>query len=82
MKPLLEATHLTLVANIKKMFPHCAVGKGAIIPKTLTHRPRLMIVGSDGQGQSTYIGPALLHFLEKFPCQKLDIPALFSNSAR
>ena len=37
-KPLLESTHLTLVANLKRMFPHCGVGKGAILPKILTHR--------------------------------------------
>ena len=82
MKTLLEPTYLNIVANIKRIFPHSGMGKGALIPPTLTHRPRLMIVGSEGQGQTTYIGPALLHFMEKFPCQKLDIPALFSNSAR
>ena len=81
-KPLLEPTFLNLVANIKRIFPHSGAGKGAVLPATLTHRPRLMIVGSEGQGQTTYIGPSLLHFMEKFPCQKLDIPALFSNSAR
>ena len=37
-KPLLETTHLALVANLKRMFPHSGVGKGAILPKTLTHR--------------------------------------------
>jgi len=81
-KALLEPTYLNLVAIIKRIFPHSAAGKGAVLPQTLTHRPRLMISSSGGQGQTTYIGPALLHFLEKFPCQKLDIPALFSNSAR
>ena len=34
------------------------------------------------QGQRTYLGPALLHMMETLPCVKLDIPALFSNSAR
>ena len=34
------------------------------------------------QGQRTYLGPALLHMMEMLPCVKLDIPALFSNSAR
>jgi len=83
-RPLMEPTYLNLVANIKRVFPHSAAGKGAVLPSTLTHRPRLLLVGSTGggQGQTTYLGPALLHFLEKFPCQKLDIPALFSNSAR
>jgi len=81
-KSLVEPTYLNIVASIKRLFPHSAAGKGALLPQTLTHRPRLMIIGESGQGQTTYIGPALLHFMEKFPCQKLDIPALFSNSAR
>ena len=34
------------------------------------------------QGQRTYLGPGLLHLMETLPCVKLDIPALFSNSAR
>ena len=70
------------MAEIKRVFPHSAAGKGAVIPTPLTHRPRLILVGGAGQGQTPYIGPAVLHFMEKLPCQKLDIPALFSNSAR
>ena len=34
------------------------------------------------QGQRTYLGPGLLHLMETLPCVKVDIPALFSNSAR
>ena len=81
-KPLLESMYLNIVSNLKRLFPHSGAGKGAILPQTLTHRPRLLVSGDVGQGQATYIGPALLHFMEKFPCQKLDVPSLFSNSAR
>ena len=81
-RPLLEPTFQSLCAAIWRIFPHSAAGKGAVLPMVLTHRPRLLLVGGEGQGQTTYLGPALLHFMEKFPCQKLDIPALFSNSAR
>ena len=35
-----------------------------------------------GHCVATYIGPAILHHLEKLPCHKLDIPSLYSNSAR
>ena len=45
-------------------------------------RPRLLICGEKGQGLTTYLAPAVLHYLEKFPCHKLDIPAIFSNSVR
>ena len=47
-----------------------------------SYRPRILIRARPGQCVSTYIGPAILHHLEKLPCHKLDIPALFSNSAR
>ena len=35
-----------------------------------------------GHCVATYIGPAVLHHLEKLPCHKLDIPSLYSNAAR
>ena len=47
-----------------------------------SYRPRILIRARPGQCVSTYIGPAILHHLEKLPCHKLDIPSLFSNSAR
>ena len=47
-----------------------------------SYRPRICIRGVPGQCLSTYLGPAVLHHLEKLPCHKLDIPSLFSNSAR
>lgn len=47
-----------------------------------SYRPRILMRGRPGQCVSTYIGPAILHHLEKLPCHKLDIPSLFSNSAR
>ncbi len=50
--------------------------------KEFSYRPRVLIQGRPGQCISTYIGPAILHHLEKLPCHKLDIPSLFSNSAR
>merc|ERR1719167_1597740 len=71
-----------MIHHVKKVFPHSAAGKGAVLPSTLTHRPRLLILAGEGKGATTYLAPALLHFMEKLPCTKLDIPALFSNSAR
>ena len=81
-RPLLSSTLTNLTHIIKKIFPHSGAGKGAILPASLTHRPRLLISTSEGQGATTYLAPALLHFMEKLPCTKLDIPALFSNSAK
>ena len=79
---LFQETVASLCASVKRIFPHSAAGKGAVLPATLTHRPRLLVLASEGQGQRTYLAPALLHMMEAMPCQKLDIPALFSNSAR
>lgn len=39
-------------------------------------------MAEEGQGATTYLAPAILHTMERLPCTKLDIPALFSNSAR
>ena len=47
-----------------------------------THRPRLLLCGAKGCGQSSYLGPALLHALEDFPVRVLDFPALFSASSQ
>ncbi|CAB4059270.1 ATAD2 [Lepeophtheirus salmonis] len=54
-----------------------------IYPVDDAFRPRVLICADGvGHGQTTYLGPAILHHLERLPAQKLDIPALFSNSAR
>ena len=45
-----------------------------------THRPRILICGAKGQGQSSHLGPAILHTLEKMPVHRLDLPALYSVS--
>ncbi|XP_038056718.1 ATPase family AAA domain-containing protein 2-like [Patiria miniata] len=46
-----------------------------------THRPRLLLSGAKGHGQSSHLGPALLNTLEKMPVHRLDLPALYSVSA-
>ncbi len=45
------------------------------------HRPRLLIYGPPGMGQS-YLGPAALHHLEGFHVQSLDLGSLLSDSTR
>jgi len=47
-----------------------------------THRPRLLLSGEKGQGQSSHLGPALLHHLECLPVHVLDLAALYSCSAK
>ncbi|ESP00580.1 hypothetical protein LOTGIDRAFT_213026 [Lottia gigantea] len=47
-----------------------------------TFRPRLMISGSVGQGQTSHLGPAILHHLEQLPVHVLDLPTLYAVSAK
>ncbi|KAK4684702.1 ATPase family AAA domain-containing protein 2, partial [Tremellales sp. Uapishka_1] len=46
-----------------------------------TYRPRILVYGEQGMGQS-YIGPAVLHHLEGFHVQSFDLATLMSDSAR
>ena len=45
------------------------------------HRPRIVIHGASGMGQS-YVAAAALHHLEGFHVQTLDIANLMSDSTR
>ncbi len=46
------------------------------------HRPRLLVSGLEGMGQSSHLAPAILHALEDFHIQTLDLPALFAVSSK
>lgn len=48
---------------------------------TRVHRPRMLIAGDPGNGQS-YLGSAVLNHLEGFNVQSLDLGALFGDSTR
>ncbi|XP_019486927.1 PREDICTED: ATPase family AAA domain-containing protein 2 isoform X1 [Hipposideros armiger] len=47
----------------------------------MSFRPRILIVGEPGFGQSSHLAPAVIHTLEKFAVYTLDIPVLFGVSA-
>ncbi|KAL2080120.1 hypothetical protein ACEWY4_023913 [Coilia grayii] len=49
----------------------------AIYPTS--HRPRLLLSGQPGSGQTTHLGPAVLHALEKFTVYTLDMASLFGD---
>lgn len=48
----------------------------------LSNYPRLVLCGPKGMGQTTHLGPALLHILEDFPVKILDLPVLFASSTK
>ncbi|BFZ16692.1 hypothetical protein BsWGS_19730 [Bradybaena similaris] len=47
-----------------------------------TFRPRMILVGKAGQGQSTYIAPAIIHKMENLPVNVLDLPTLYAVTAK
>lgn len=47
-----------------------------------SHRPRMLLAGEEGQGQTSHLGPAVLHHLEQLPVHVLDLPALYAISAK
>ncbi|XP_072426993.1 ATPase family AAA domain-containing protein 2-like isoform X6 [Chiloscyllium punctatum] len=46
-----------------------------------SYRPRLLLSGKPGSGQSSHLAPALLHNLEKYTVHRLDLPVLYGVSA-
>ena len=48
----------------------------------MVHRPRLIICGAEGMGQSSLLSPALLHALEEFPVKTLDLTTVFAMSTK
>ena len=46
------------------------------------HRPRLILCGSEGMGQTSLLSPALLHALEEFPVKTLDLTTVFATSTK
>jgi SpoVK/Ycf46/Vps4 family AAA+-type ATPase len=46
-----------------------------------TYRPRILIHGPQGMGQA-WLGPAILHHLEGFHVQSLDLGTLMGDSSR
>ncbi|KAG8445712.1 hypothetical protein GDO86_010484 [Hymenochirus boettgeri] len=47
-----------------------------------SYRPRLLLAGEPGSGQTSHLAPAVLHTLEKFSVHRLDLPTLYSVSAK
>ena len=48
----------------------------------LSNHPHLVLCGPKGMGQTTHLGPALLHTLEDFPVKILDLSVLFASSTK
>uniref|UniRef100_UPI003AACCDE9 ATPase family AAA domain-containing protein 2-like isoform X1 n=1 Tax=Centroberyx gerrardi TaxID=166262 RepID=UPI003AACCDE9 len=53
----------------------------SVLSQPTSYRPRLLLEGRPGSGQSSHLAPALLHALEKFTVYTLDMAVLFGASA-
>ncbi|KAL0963386.1 hypothetical protein UPYG_G00305710 [Umbra pygmaea] len=51
-----------------------------VLNQPTSYRPRLLLSGRPGSGQSSHLGPAVLHALEKFTVYTLDMAVLFGVS--
>jgi SpoVK/Ycf46/Vps4 family AAA+-type ATPase len=51
------------------------------LDKMRTYRPRILVHGQPGMGQA-WLGPAILHHLEGFHVQSLDLATLMGDSTR
>lgn len=54
---------------------------GTVLSQPTSYRPRLLLQGRPGSGQSSHLAPAVLHALEKFTVYTLDLAVLFGVSA-
>ncbi|KAM9724009.1 ATPase family AAA domain-containing protein 2 isoform 2-T2 [Menidia menidia] len=53
----------------------------SVLSQPTSYRPRLLLEGRPGSGQTSHLAPAFLHALEKFTVYTLDMAVLFGTSA-
>lgn len=61
---------------------YCLMWFSAAYRRPIVSRPRLLIYGDVDLGHSSHLTPAVLHCMERLPIHLLDIPTLYSNSAK
>uniref|UniRef100_A0A8D3DTS5 ATPase family AAA domain-containing protein 2 n=1 Tax=Scophthalmus maximus TaxID=52904 RepID=A0A8D3DTS5_SCOMX len=64
---------------VHRPFLHFSI---SALQQPTAYRPRLLLAGPSGSGQSCHLAPALLHHLDKLPVHRLDLPTLYSVSAK
>uniref|UniRef100_A0A665VI53 ATPase family AAA domain-containing protein 2 n=1 Tax=Echeneis naucrates TaxID=173247 RepID=A0A665VI53_ECHNA len=66
-------------ASVLRPFLHFS---SSALQQPTAYRPRLLLAGASGSGQSSHLAPALLHHLDKLPVHRLDLPTLYSVSVK
>lgn len=67
-----------LSSGLVKYFSLCS--PRSVLNQPTSYRPRLLLAGRPGSGQSSHLAPAVLHALEKFTVYTLDMAVLFGVS--
>uniref|UniRef100_A0AAX7W0U2 ATPase family AAA domain-containing protein 2 n=1 Tax=Astatotilapia calliptera TaxID=8154 RepID=A0AAX7W0U2_ASTCA len=78
----LEPRHLWFQFYHVFSFSCCCFSTIKKLQTPTAYRPRLLLAGAPGSGQSSHLAPALLHHLDKLPVHRLDLPTLYSVSAK
>ncbi len=87
-QPLLQRSLHKIIQDIDRVMSCLMRAKSSFSATSMNDsaschfRPRVLVRSEAGMGLTTYLAPAVIHHLEKIPCHKLDIPALYSNAAR
>uniref|UniRef100_A0A8C7XVK4 ATPase family AAA domain-containing protein 2 n=1 Tax=Oryzias sinensis TaxID=183150 RepID=A0A8C7XVK4_9TELE len=88
LRPLLDSSLSLVLKALLRVFPHAHFTfpglerSNSALQQPTSYRPRLLLAGAPGSGQSSHLAPALLHHLDKLPVHRLDLPTLYSISAK
>uniref|UniRef100_A0A6Q2XKX0 ATPase family AAA domain-containing protein 2 n=1 Tax=Esox lucius TaxID=8010 RepID=A0A6Q2XKX0_ESOLU len=72
-------THVDPSSTERTPFLHFTM---SALHQPTSYRPRLLLAGPSGSGQSSHLAPAVLHHLDKLSVHLLDLPTLYSVSAK
>lgn len=57
------------------------LSRRSAVKQPTSHRPRMLLAGRPGAGQTSHLAPAVLHALERFTVHSLDSAVLFGVSS-
>ncbi|KAA0196163.1 hypothetical protein HAZT_HAZT009589, partial [Hyalella azteca] len=80
-RPLLQATLQKILLHLEQSFPRGPTPNYSDDRRVL-YRPRLLLVGNGDLGQSSDLGPAIIHAMDSVPAHKLNFTSLYEYSSR
>uniref|UniRef100_A0A673ZKG1 ATPase family AAA domain-containing protein 2 n=1 Tax=Salmo trutta TaxID=8032 RepID=A0A673ZKG1_SALTR len=73
---------LTSICSLQMITNNVSHDHSSALHQPTSYRPRLLLAGPSGSGQSSHLAPAVLHHLDKLSVHLLDLPTLYSVSAK